>query len=74
MDGISTIVLSVGVAEADIEVVLLSSLACFISIVPIPLNTELARPTVIVLITHVVPIPAFGVNSTLSKPPSSFAS
>ena len=72
--GYSATVVIPGDPDAEILVVLPSSLDLDKSSVPIPLNVSLERPTVIVLTDPVVAIPtAVGIKSTFKDEPSIYA-
>ena len=63
-----------GVPDAEILVVLPSSLDLLRLIVPIPVEVSVASPTVTVLTAPVVPIPvAVGIKSTFNVDPSRYA-
>ena len=70
----SATVLIPGDPDAEMLVVLPSILDLFKSIVPIPVNVSLERPTVTVLIAPVVAIPTeVGIKSTFKDDPSIYA-
>ena len=70
--GYSDITFSVGDPEDAIFVVLDCNLACFISRVEVPEETD-ESPTTTVLITPLVPIPAEGLKSNFIFEPSRYA-
>ena len=72
--GYSATVVIPGVPDAEILVVLPSSLDLLRLIVPIPVEVSVASPTVTVLTAPVVPIPvAVGIKSTFNVDPSRYA-